>query len=75
MAEAQERDRGTYGAWLDARTRLLTAYDVMDRTGLGYESALALVKVHGVRLGTKQRQYRITEAALARALTPPYEEG
>lgn len=57
----------------DPRVRMLTAYDVMDRTGLAYETALALVKAKGVRFGT--RQYRISEAALARALTPDEKEG
>lgn len=64
---AVQDDRRTANA-VDPRVRMLTAYDVMDRTGLAYETALALVKAKGVRFGT--RQYRISEAALARTLTP-----
>lgn len=53
---------------LDARTTLLDAYDVMAQTGIGYHNALALIKVHGVKFG--KRGYRISAAALARALDP-----
>lgn len=54
--------------------KLLTARDVMQLTGLGYERALALTKVYGVRLGRTGKLYRISEAALARALDPGSKE-
>lgn len=53
---------------VNARTTMLTAYDVMEQTGIGYHNALALIKVHGIRVG--KRGYRISAAALARALDP-----
>lgn len=59
-----------YAANLAARTKLLSTREVMQLTGLGYERALALIKVHGVKLGRTGKLYRISEAALARALDP-----
>lgn len=47
------------------RTELLGPKDVMAETGLSYEAALCLMKVHGIRLG---RRYYITMARLTEAL-------
>lgn len=47
------------------RTELLDPKDVMQETGLAYEAALALMKVHGIKLG---RRYYITMARLTEAL-------
>ena len=48
-----------------ARTKLLAAYDVMERTGLSYECALAVIKANGIHIG---KRYYITEAALEGAV-------
>lgn len=46
-------------------TRLLGPANVAMLTGMSYEKALALLKVHGVKLG---KRYYITVARLAEAL-------
>ena len=48
-----------------AKTRLLRPYDVMALTGLPYDTALALVKAHGIKFG---RSYYITQEWLEQAL-------
>ncbi len=52
----------------DDRLRLLNTYEVMERTGLSYERALAFLKVHGIKQG---RCYYITVCALREALAGP----
>lgn len=52
-----------------AYTHPLSAKDVAALTGMSYESALALLRVHGILLGGRRRY--ITMARLAKAM----EEG
>ena len=52
-------------------TQLLTSYDVMAITGLGYESTKALMRVHGIKFG---RRYYMTPKMLAEALEAKREE-
>lgn len=54
------------------RIKLLTAKDIMPLTGLGMESALALVKAHGIKILSR---YYITEARLAQVLNGEVEDG
>ena len=49
----------------DSQTQLLDSKKVSERTGLPYETALAFVRVNGVKIG---RRYYITEDRLIEAL-------
>ena len=49
----------------DSQTQLLDVRTVSERTGLPYDTALAFVRVNGVRIG---RRYYITEERLIEEL-------
>lgn len=61
-----------YTVTAQQRTTLLKAKDVAARLGLGQESALALVKAHGIKILSR---YYITEARLAQVLNGEVEDG
>ena len=50
---------------MTALTELLTPYQVMKITGLGYENTKALMRVYGLKFG---RRYYMTPKMLAEAL-------
>lgn len=49
----------------DSQIQLMDVRTVSERTGLPYETALAFVRVNGVKIG---RRYYITEDSLIEAL-------
>ena len=51
----QARAVPMYGNTVVNRTRLMTAREVSQVTGISYERALALLKVKGVKLGQVRR--------------------
>lgn len=51
----QARAVPMYGSAIVDRTRLMSARDVAQMTGMSYERALALLKIRGVTLGQARR--------------------